>query len=194
MKVLGINGSPNKNGNTVVLLEEALEGAKKEGAKVELIHIRDALKELNEPFCTHCSSPCLKVCYKGTLLEEQFEKLAQADGIILGSPVYFGTSSGQLKAFWDMTRALRSEKALFDTVGGAISVGASRYGGQETTIKALHDMMFIQGMLVVGDGIKEGNVGHQGACSQKPAKEDLEGKKQSKALGMRVVRVAKSTS
>jgi len=191
MKLLAVNGSPNRNGNTAFLLTKALEAAQNEGVETELIHVRDALKELKEPFCVQCSSPCSKVCYKGTSLEEYYELLAEADGVILGSPVYFGTVTAQLKAFWDMTRALRSEKSLFNTIGGTITVGASRYGGQETTVNALHDMMMIQGMMIVGDGSEDTDMGHQGACSQRNAKDDLEGQKRAKILGQRIARLIK---
>ncbi|MCK8828065.1 flavodoxin family protein [Natroniella acetigena] len=191
MKVIGINGSPHQDGNTSLMLTKALEGAKNEGAEVELINIATALEELEVPFCEHCSSPCTQVCYQGTLIEKHLDLLGAADGVIIGSPVYFGTVSGQLKAFWDLTRALRSEKSLINTVGGALAVGASRFGGQETTVRALQDMMLIQGMTVVGDGIVEDNAGHQGACGQKEVKEDQVAQQQAMILGKRVARVAK---
>ncbi|MGM0471644.1 MAG: flavodoxin family protein, partial [Bacillota bacterium] len=100
MLILGINGSPNSNGNTRFLLDHGLDVAADEGAETKLIQPAAALDELDEPFCTACSQPCAQQCYAGTALEEQFELLDQADGILMGSPVYFGSVSGQLKAFW----------------------------------------------------------------------------------------------
>ena len=91
-----------------------------------------------------------------------FDLLRRADGILLGSPVYFGTVSAQLKSFWDKTRLLRREKYLINVVGGALAVGGSRFGGQETTLRALQDMMLCQGMIVVGDAHLEEDAGHQG--------------------------------
>ncbi|MCK8815945.1 flavodoxin family protein [Natroniella sulfidigena] len=191
MKIIGVNGSPHQDGNTALMLTKALEGAKNEGAEVELINIATALEELEVPFCEHCSSPCAKVCYQGTLVEDYLELLGAADGVIIGSPVYFGTVSGQLKSFWDLTRALRSEKSLTNTVGGALAVGASRFGGQETTVRALQDMMMVQGMIVVGDGTVEDGAGHQGACGQMEVKIDQQAQQQAMVLGKRVARVAK---
>ncbi len=191
MKVLAINGSPNIKGNTVFLLNKALNAAKSEGAEVEMIHVSEAISELDKPFCIQCSSPCSKICYEGALLEEYYEKLKEADGIIIGSPVYFGTVTAQLKAFWDMTRALRSEKVLIDKIGAAITVGASKYGGQKTTIDTLHDMMLIQGMIIVGDALKEEDAGHQGVCGEKEVEKDQEVQKRSKILGRRVARLVK---
>jgi len=74
----------------------------------------------------------------------------------MGSPVYFGTRMpGQLKAFWDKTRVLRREKALAaECCRGAIAVGAGTlWGVKKTTLKAIHDMMLVQGMIIVGDGL-----------------------------------------
>ena len=105
------------------------------GAQTELIHTQEVLKSVKVPFCTVCSAICTGACLKGTLMEEVLQKLREADGLLIGSPVYFGTVSGQLKAFWDKLRCLRSEKKLLNVVGGAVAVGASRFGGQEGYIK-----------------------------------------------------------
>ena len=43
-----------------------------------------------------------------------------------------------------------------------------RFGGQETTIKAIHDLMLVQGLIIVGDGHRDFDSGHQGACAQRP--------------------------
>ncbi len=191
MLIVGVNGSPNKDGNTAYLINVALEEAKRRGAEIQVVHVVDALKNQKKPYCEACSSPCNKSCLKDTLLESAHELLKKADGIILGSPVYYGTVSAQLKAFWDKTRWIRTEKALVGKPGGAITVGASRFGGQETTIRTLHDMMLIQGMSVVGDGTFEDDAGHQGVCGQKPANEDIEAIKRTKILGKRIFEEAR---
>ena len=190
MKVVGLNGSPHNEGNTSFLLGKALTAAQEKGADTQILHIKKALADLETPFCIHCSSPCNQSCYQGSLVEEYFSLIAEAEGLILASPVYFGTVSAQLKAFWDLTRALRSEQELFNTVGGAIAVGASRFGGQETTIRALQDMMLIQGMTIVGDGALDESVGHQGACGQREAQNDKTAQLEAVNLGQRVVQVA----
>ena len=191
--ILGINGSPNHDGNTVFLLKEALAAARESGAKTELLHVAEILQGVEPPFCEICSSTCDGVCGEGNKLGEAFDLLHRVDGIIMGSPVYFGTLSGQLKAFWDKTRVLRREKALLNVVGGAIAVGGGRFGGQETTLKAIHDMMLVQGMIIVGDGYREFDCGHQGACAQRPAMEDENGRKRAHILGRHVLEVAAAT-
>jgi len=186
MLIIGINGSPHKDGNVAYLLNVALDAAKEKGATVYLEHVCEMLKGQKKPYCDACSSPCNRSCFEETLLEESFERLSEADAIILGSPVYFGTVSAQLKAYWDKTRALRTEKLLLGTIGGAVAVGASKFGGQETTVKALHSMMLIQGMSIVGDGASEFDAGHHGVCGVKPTKDDLYAIKRAKILGTRI--------
>ncbi|MBO8136695.1 MAG: flavodoxin family protein [Desulfotomaculum sp.] len=194
MLIIALNGSPNKDGNTAFLLREAVEIIKSGGVNVKLYQLSEAIDQARHPFCTCCSTPCSGVCYKGTLLEQIYEDLRQADGVILGSPVYFGTVSGQMKAFWDKTRALRKEKALINVVGAAITTGGSRYGGQESTARALHEIMLTHGMTVVGDGFYEDDAGHQGVCSQRPSNEDAEAIKRTQILTKRVMEVAQATA
>jgi len=193
MLILGLNGSPQKEGNTVKLLNEALAAAAGMGAETRLLHVVDALKGMAHPFCNNCTPVCEGACFKETNLSDAYDLLRKADGIIIGTPVYFGTVSAQLKAFWDKSRILRKEKALVNVIGGAVSVGASRFGGQETTVKAIHDIMLIQGMTVVGDGFIEDDAGHQGACAQKPAAEDQYGLKRAAIMGRRVAELAGAT-
>ncbi len=150
--IIGVNGSPNEQGNTWNLLDLTLKTAQELGAETSIIYVQQVLSSVKNQFCISCCTPCTGMCYKNSKLEDSFELLRRADGIVLGSPVYFGTVSGQLKAFFDKTRKLRGAKGLYNKVGAGITVGASKYGGQETTMKALHDIMLVHGMIIVGDG------------------------------------------
>lgn len=192
--IIGLNGSPKKEGNTAFLLQEALEAAQAQGAQTQFIHVSQALAGLADPFCSQCREVCQAQCTQAKALEEVFELFRRCDGLILASPVYFGTVSAQLKALWDKTRFLRKEQALYNVVGGALAVGASRFGGQESTIHALHQMMLVQGMTIVGNGFVGEGCGHHGAAGQKPAAEDAFAIKQARILGKRVAEVAKATS
>lgn len=194
MLIVAVNGSPRKDGNTAYLLKAALDEAASLGVRTAYIQASEIIKEAKIPFCAHCSTPCKGVCYEGTALAQTLDLLREADGVILGSPVYFATVSGQLKAFWDKTRRLRKDFALLDVVGGAVVTGGSRFGGQETTVRALHDMMMTQGMTIVGDGHLSGDPGHQGACAQKPAQDDPQVDKRVRLLVRRVVDVARATA
>ncbi len=189
-----LNGSANRWGNTHDMLcaVQAHLDAESEVAS-EIVHIASLLEDVHPPYCTHCSDPCEGACYRGTDLEQFYEKLSRADALVVGSPVYFGTVSAPLKGFWDMTRRLRSESDLLYTVGGALSVGGGRFGGQETTIRAVHDMMLIQGMIIVGDSSPEG-IGHQGSCATRPASRDSAAAESLSRLAEAVVETAAATA
>jgi len=101
MKILAINGSPRKNGNTATLLNKALEGAASQGATTEMIHLYD----LNFKGCVSCFACKLKggksygkCAYKDDL-SPVLEKIENADAIILGSPIYFGNVTGEMRSF-----------------------------------------------------------------------------------------------
>ena len=191
--IVALNGSPNKNGNTAFMLNTALGVCREMGAETEMIHCQEALKGMRNKFCVNCEVPCSGKCSRGKPLEKVFELLRRADGLLVGSPVYFGTVSAQLKAFWDKTRFLRSEKAFLNVPAGALAVGASRFGGQETTIRAIHDILLVHGMLVIGDGYWEYDCGHQGAAAQRPAETDENGIKRTVVIAKRLVEVARAT-
>lgn len=103
MKIYAINGSPRKTWNTAQLLEQALAGAAAQGAATELIHLYD----LNFKGCISCFACKLKggrsygKCALRDELTPVLEKLAGADGFVLGSPIYFGTVTGELRSFME---------------------------------------------------------------------------------------------
>jgi len=193
MLIIGLNGSPRKDGNTVFLLSVALKAAEELGTETKLLHVAEALETVKVPYCNVCTDPCTGICSKGNKLGDMYGLMREADGIIIGSPVYFGTVTAQLKGFWDKTRFLRKDRALVNTVGGVLAVGGARFGGQETTVRAVQDMMLVQGMTVIGDGFYDDDAGHQGACAHRPADQDANGIKRAQILARRVVEVAKAT-
>jgi len=103
LKVFAINGSPRKNWNTAMLLEQALSGAALQGAETELIHLYD----LDFKGCTSCFACKLKdgkshgKCAMKDGLTPLLEKLALADAFVLGSPIYFGTVTGEMRSFME---------------------------------------------------------------------------------------------
>jgi multimeric flavodoxin WrbA len=101
VKAIGVNGSPRKKWNTATLLEKALEGAGSQGAKTELVH----LYELNYKGCISCFACKRKTgksygkCAVKDGLTPALKKVREADVIILGSPIYFGTVAGEMRSF-----------------------------------------------------------------------------------------------
>lgn len=103
MKVIAFNGSPRQNWNTATLLEKALAGAASQGAETELIH----LYEIDFKGCISCFACKTKGgrsygrCAVKDDLRPILKKVLQADAIILGSPIYFGTASGEMRSFME---------------------------------------------------------------------------------------------
>jgi multimeric flavodoxin WrbA len=191
MLIVGVNGSPQRAGNTYVLLDAVLKRCAELGAKTEIINVTDALEEQEEPYCVACATPCPETCHQMAPLADAFDLLRDADALVVGSPVYFGTISGQLKSFWDKSRNLRGEKALTNKPAGALAVGAGRFGGQENTVRAIQDILLVHGMRIVGDGSMETGPGHQGVCAQRPADEDAAALARAKVMAEGLVEAAR---
>lgn len=172
MYIVALNGSHNKKGNCQFLIDTILEDCKAMGAKVETINIHEAITDAKTPFCTLCSSKCEGACYKGTKLEEAYEKISKSDAVIMASPVYFGNVTAQLKAFWDKSRGYRAAKAFIGKPVGFVTCGSSRFGGQEETIRAMQTMALVQGMTVINSGHTDFDAGHMGVSAQRPSNED----------------------
>jgi len=167
--VVGICGSPRKGGNTEFLLSEALAVARERGFETEKLLI----SEMKVDFCNDCGD-CSKgkSCPKEDDMTEFLASLDRADGIIIATPVYFGSVTAQLKAIFDRTIPLRRQGfRLKDKVGCAVSVGGARNGGQEKALETVHAWMHIHGMIVVGDDA------HFGGIAVRPAAEDRIGRK-----------------
>ena len=140
MKILGLSFSPRKDGNTVVLLDQALSGAKEEGAETELYTI--AGKDITP--CDGCwGSRKTGECHIKDDMQEVYEKLLEADGIIFGTPVYFYNMTGPGKTVIDRTIALGGR--LANKVGGIVSVAGSF--GLADTVKDLYFYMITRRMI-----------------------------------------------
>lgn len=187
MLVIGLNGSPKKNGNTAFLLNEVKKHVEELGGEFEVIDVQSAILDCKHPFCMECKSPCDQNCLKGTKLEEAYNKITKADAVVIGSPVYFGTVSAQLKCFFDQSRYIRSDKKWVGKIGAAVTVGASKYGGQELTANTIQNMLMVHGFDIINDGYEEFDAGHFGVSAQEPANEDGFGIKRAKVLAHRIV-------
>ena len=101
MKVMAVNGSPRKTWNTATLLTKALEGAASQGAEAELIHLYD----LAFTGCTSCfacktrDGQSYGRCAVKDGLMPILKKVEAAEALILGSPIYFGNVSGEMRSF-----------------------------------------------------------------------------------------------
>ena len=106
VKIVGLIGSPRKNGNTEVLINEALKGASDAGAKTEVFRLCD----MNINPCRACAN-CRSHGSKCTVDDDMpilYDRLKYSDAFILGSPVYFGSMSAQSKIFIERLYAITS--------------------------------------------------------------------------------------
>ncbi|MDP3879767.1 MAG: flavodoxin family protein [Dehalococcoidales bacterium] len=143
MKILGLSCSPRKSGNTEILVSEALEGARKEGAEAELYSFSG--KEIKP--CDGCQS-CIKTgkCHIKDDMQTVYQKMIEADGIIFGTPVYFYSMAAQAKALIDRTYCLRRpDFKLVNKVGGVITVAGSL--GRIDVLKDLYFNIAINHMI-----------------------------------------------
>ncbi|MFC1873793.1 flavodoxin family protein [Chloroflexota bacterium] len=123
MKVLAISFSPRSKGNTMAILEEALNGARDEKADVELYSISGK----NIQPCDGCRS-CANTgkCHITDDMQELYDKIVKADGIIFGTPIYFWGMTGQAKTVMDRTIALNQPgRNLTNKVAGVVAVCGS---------------------------------------------------------------------
>jgi multimeric flavodoxin WrbA len=103
MKVIGIVGSPRKNGNTNTLVQQVLEGAAEAGAETRTFMLND-MNFRGCQGCDYCKNH--DRCKLEDDLMELFDELALADGVVFGSPIYFGQFTGQMRLFLDRCYSL----------------------------------------------------------------------------------------
>jgi multimeric flavodoxin WrbA len=150
MKVVGINGSPRKKGNTAILIEHVFRELEQEGIETEFVQlggrqIRGCLS------CYKCfeNKDC-RCANDKDVLNEILAKMVKADGIILASPTYFTNMTAEMKALIDRCGLVSSANGgLFVRKVGA-SVAVARRAGAVTTFDALNHFLLYNQMLVPG--------------------------------------------
>ena len=150
MKVLGISGSPRRNGNTDILINTALQVLCEEGIETEFLSLADRpIKP-----CTACrgcfAADTIRCVQEDPAFEGVLEKFAEADGILVGSPVYFGSATPQVLALMDRVGyvARRHPELLRRKVGAGIVV--ARRAGHNFTFAQLNYFFLLSEMIVPG--------------------------------------------
>ncbi len=142
-KVILLNGSPHKEGTTNRALTEVARTLEEEGIEAEIIHVG----HLNIRGCSGCYA-CgkLKKCVHDDIVNEIAEKFKEADGLILGSPVFYASPNGAFLALLD--RLFYSSR--FDkTMKVGASVVAARRGGCTASFDVLNKYFTISDMPIV---------------------------------------------
>ena len=143
MKVVMINSSPHEYGCTYTALNEIAQELSKQGVEIEILHIgKEAIHA-----CTACGQ-CRKLgkCVFDDAVNRYAGKLAEADGLIFGTPVYYAGISGQLKCFMDRTFFSSSRKLAYKPAAAVVS---ARRGGCTATFDDVTKYFTINNMPVV---------------------------------------------
>ena len=188
MKVLGIACSPRKEGNTEILIREALEAAGELGAETELILVAD---KTIAP-CDGCGA-CMEsgICKVKDDMQLIYQQLELADGVILGTPVYFLNVSAQAKAVMDRTYALLRTRGLRGKVAAAL-VAARRVGGGQV-LSSLYSYFSVHRMVIAGGGIGYG-LEKGGVRQGVGGSQALSALEEARAIGKNVVRMGEQLS
>ena len=151
MRILGVVGSPRKGGNTEILMREVLNVAHEAGCEKEMF----LMSEKQVSPCDACGT-CFEAgsCVVQDDMQELYPMLDRADGIIIGSPVYFGSVSAQTKAIMDRMFSLLRRRALKDKVAGALVV--TRRVGAIQARSLIYSFCMAQGMVLAGGAIGYG--------------------------------------
>lgn len=188
MKVLAINSSARKDGNTALLINTVFEELKKEGIETEMVQLAGKVIEPCKA-CWACGGR--KNCvHKKDLFQEIYEKMTQADGILLGSPVYTANISANMQAFLERASAVadmnREENLLRHKVGAAVT--AARRGGALSALDAMNHFFMLQNMFIVGSSYWPMAYGRMPG----EVKEDQEGIETMKNLGQNMAYLLKA--
>ena len=150
IKVVAFNGSPRKEGNTSILIHSVFEVLNEQGIETEVIQVGN--KTVHG--CTACGK-CREIsdrkCHiKNDLLNKCIEKMVEADGIILASPVYFADITSEMKALIDVTGYVtRGNGHLLSRKVGA-GIVAVRRAGEIHALNSMNNFFLINQMIIPG--------------------------------------------
>jgi multimeric flavodoxin WrbA len=179
MKVVAFNGSPRADGNTAILIKKVLEQLEAEGIETEFIQIGGQMIH----GCMACGT-CRKIQNKQCKIVNDnanlyIQKMAEADGIILGSPTYFSMMTPELKALIDRAGYVgMSNGHLFKRKVGAAVVAVRRTGAMPT-FDAINHFFLISEMIIPGSSYWNVGVGR----AKGEVNDDEEGLETMETLG-----------
>ena len=190
MKVLALNGSPRKNGNTATLLEKVLSPLIEAGWETELVQI-GGKKIQGCRGCLKCAEKKNGRCvFDNDILNGVLEKMLAADAMILGSPCYFTDMSAEMKALVDRAGFVAFVNGgLFQGKIGAAVVAAGR-GGATHAFDSINHMFLMSRMIVPGSTYW--NMGY--GSNEKDVLNDSYGMENMNHLGRTIAWLGKATA
>lgn len=182
MKVLLINGSPNRNGCTYTALNEVANTLNIEGVETEIIHVGN--KDIRGCIgCRKCKTT--GKCVFDDIVNEMAPKFEEASGVVIGSPVYFASANGTLVSFIDrLFYSVPFDKTM--KVGAAVV--SCRRAGNTATFDELNKYFTISGMPVASS--QYWNMVH--GTNAEEVRKDLEGMQTMRTLGKNMAFLMKS--
>lgn len=179
MKVVGFNGSPRKDGNTGILIHKVFRELEQEGVETELVQLSH--KKIHGCIaCYKCVENKDRRCaVNDDAANEYIEKITQAQGVVMGSPVYFMDVTPEMKALIDRAGFVsRSNGGMYKNKVGALVAAARRTGAMHTLDTMSHFFMSME-MITVGRAIGVGR-------DKGDVEKDEEGLMLASALGQRM--------
>ncbi len=182
MKVLMINGSPNREGCTYTALSEVAKTLEKHGIESEIVHVGN--KDIRG--CIGCRK-CKETgkCVFNDLVNEVAPKFAECDGIVIGSPVYFASANGTLVSFIDR---LFYSSSVDKTMKVGAAVVSARRGGCSATFDELNKYFTISGMPIASSQYWNSVHGY----TPEQVRQDEEGMQVMRTLGNNMAFLIKS--
>jgi len=179
MKVVAFNGSPRKDGNTIILINHVFRELEKKGIEIELVQLSG--KDIHG--CIACYK-CLenkdqRCAVKDDIANECIKKMIKAEGIILGSPVYFADMTPEMKALIDRAGFVSLANGGMYKNKVAAAVVAVRRSGAVHTLDGMNHFFLAGQMIIVGRGVGVGR-------DKGDVEKDEEGIQGVKALGQRM--------
>lgn len=182
MKVLLLNGSPKANGNTSIALNEMAKIFNADGIETEIIHVGN--KDVRGCVCCfHCKQH--GKCVFDDIVNETAAKFKDADGLVIGSPVYYASANGTLMSF---VQRLFYSTSFDKTMKVGASVVVARRGGLSSTYDELNKFFGISGMPIASG--QYWNSIHGGAPGE--AEQDPEGIQGMRTLARNMAFLMKS--
>jgi multimeric flavodoxin WrbA len=179
MKVIAFNGSPRKDGNTTLLINKVFNELEREGMETEMVQL--SAKEIHGCIaCYKCVENKDQRCaVKDDAANEYIEKMTGAQGIILGSPVYFIDVTPEMKALIDRTGFVsRANGGMYRNKVGAAVVALRRAGGMHA-IDSMNHFLLSQDIVIAGRALGIGR-------DKGEVEKDEEGIQLAKSLGQRM--------
>jgi multimeric flavodoxin WrbA len=189
MKVIAINGSPRKNGNTAMLMDTVLAELAKEGIATETVQL-GGKKIHGCTACMKCFDHQNKLCsIDHDILNGIATKMFEADGIIIGSPTYFANVSSEVKALIDRAGLVAIANGYLLKRKAGAAVVAVRRAGATNAFDAINKFYFINQVIVPGSVYWNLGLGEE----EKDVGKDEEGLNTMKILGENMAWLLKKT-